>query len=485
MKKRFIILFLCGWFCTSCSEFLNLKPDNQQVVYTLEDVKVSMSAYLYAMCSPVQYPLYYNNVVVGFPYSKRPCANFVMYSDDIMMTKAVDNAYSRIYENNYLEDVNWEGRTFAETFWKSAYLNIGYLNTVLNDLENAEDKHEDMEEYERISGEARVFRAYYVFKLLQLFAPYKNNELGIPVNFDAEEVVGSARWSQSKVYETIIGELNEVLEYKTASTNWNAFYRPDVIKALLAEIYWFKAQSGAAEESDWENAAKYSGELIERYEPISSTEGYLEIFEAERTTPGSFVKNNTHALVLFSMYSNLYSFWGNATSRYHQAPSTELLEMFDETDIRFNAFFKNIGSSTTPSYCVNKIVYDEDLVVLFRSDEMYLINAEANLHVSPEKAEEVFLKYAKAKLPSYELTGDLESAILKERRKEFCFEMDFRWLDMKRFGLAISREGLDIDSDEVKTYSLEQDDYRYALPIPAESELNHNDKVEQNPGWEF
>ena len=63
--------------------------------------------------------------------------------------------------------------------------------------------------------------------------------------------------------------------------------------------------------------------------------------------------------------------------------------------------------------------------------------------------------------------------------------MDFRWLDMKRFGLAISREGLDIDSDEVKTYSLEQDDYRYALPIPAESELNHNDKVEQNPGWEF
>lgn len=126
-----VLLVLSSW---------NLKPDNQQVVYTLEDVKVSMSAYLYAMCSPVQYPLYYNDVLVGFPYSKRPCANFVMYSDDILMTKAVDNAYSRIYDENYLE--MWTGgKNFAESFWSCAYLNIGYLNTVLHDLENVGNEY--------------------------------------------------------------------------------------------------------------------------------------------------------------------------------------------------------------------------------------------------------------------------------------------------------------------------------------------------------
>lgn len=401
MRKKIIMLFLCGWFCSSCSEFLNLKPDNQQVVYTLEDVKVSMSAYLYAMCSPVQYPLYYNDVLVGFPYSKRPCANFVMYSDDILMTKAVDNAYSRIYEENYLEDVDWEGRTFAESFWSCAYLNIGYLNTVLHDLENVGNEYKNMEDYERISGEARVFRAYYIFKLLQLFAPYGDNELGIPVNFDSEEVIGSSRWSQTKVYETIIKELNEVLKYETVADNWNAMFRSDVIKALLAEVYWFKARSGAAEESDWTNAAKYSGELIERYEPISSTEEYFKVFNAENTAPGAFVRDNAHVLVLFSMYSNLYSFWGAPSATAYQAPNTELLQMFDKNDIRFNAFFKNIGTDSNPLYCVNKIVYEEDLVVLFRSDEMYLINAEANLHVQPARAEEVFLKYVKAKLPSY------------------------------------------------------------------------------------
>ena len=311
MKTRLVILLLCACFHFSCSEFLNLKPDNQQVVYTMEDVKVSMSAYLRAMCSPDQYTLQYNTDWLSFPFSKRPCANFVMYSDDIVMTKAVDNAYSRIYEDNYWEDLNWEGRTFAETFWKCAYLNIGYLNNVLHDLENADDKYEDMDEYEQISGEARVFRAYYVFKLLQLFAPYKDNELGIPVNFDFEKVEGEGRMSQSEVYDLIIRELNDVLGYKAVADNWNGLYSPDVIKAFLAEVYWFKAQSGAAEDTDWENAAKYSGELMERYQPISTTEGYLEVFEAERTAPGSFVKNSTRALVLFSMYSNLYSFYND------------------------------------------------------------------------------------------------------------------------------------------------------------------------------
>ena len=130
-------------------------------------------------------------------------------------------------------------------------------------------------------------------------------------------------------------------------------------------------------------------------------------------------------------------------------------------------------------------MYDEDLVVLFRSDEMYLINAEANLYINPEKAQEVFLRYVTAKLPSYELRGNLQEEIMKERRKEFCFEMDFRWLDMKRFGVEVHREGLDLDGENVKVYSLDKDDYRYALPIPMDAELSWNDKIEQNPNWEF
>ena len=76
--KRFIIV-IWSITCLSCTDFLNLKPDNKQVVYTLEDVKVSMSTYLWALCSPNQITVYFNNVMIGFPYSKRPCAEFCMY----------------------------------------------------------------------------------------------------------------------------------------------------------------------------------------------------------------------------------------------------------------------------------------------------------------------------------------------------------------------------------------------------------------------
>ena len=57
-----------------------------------------------------------------------------------------------------------------------------------------------------------------------------------------------------------------------------------------------------------------------------------------------------------------------------------------------------------------------------------------------------------------------------------------RWLVLYRLKIAVSREGIDEKSQQVKTYKLESNDYRYALKIPIESELVYN-KIPQNPGW--
>ena len=72
--------------------------------------------------------------------------------------------------------------------------------------------------------------------------------------------------------------------------------------------------------------------------------------------------------------------------------------------------------------------------------------------------------------------------IFKERRKEFCYELGSRWIDMKRLGLKVSRLGINKDGAGMREYALEADDYRYTLPIPEDSELDYN-KIEQNPGW--
>ena len=53
---------------------------------------------------------------------------------------------------------------------------------------------------------------------------------------------------------------------------------------------------------------------------------------------------------------------------------------------------------------------------------------------------------------------------------------------MKRYGISVNRIGYSKENKGTQTYSLESDDYRYALPIPLDIELNYNN-IEQNPEW--
>ncbi len=35
---------------------------------------------------------------------------------------------------------------------------------------------------------------------------------------------------------------------------------------------------------------------------------------------------------------------------------------------------------------------------------------------------------------------DLDQEIINERRREFCYQTDMRWLDMKRYGIGTNQE---------------------------------------------
>ena len=92
--------------------------------------------------------------------------------------------------------------------------------------------------------------------------------------------------------------------------------------------------------------------------------------------------------------------------------------------------------------------------------------------------------FRRARVPGYNtsVTGDILAEVLKERRLELCFENGSRWLDMKRLGISCTRSGFDKESSGTKEYTLDANDYRYALPIPTDIELDYND-ISQNPGW--
>lgn len=487
--KKLILLILTVGACISCSDFLNLKPKNKVVVYTQEDVKESMSAYLFAIASE-DMPVSFNGYSLTYPFDSDADVALVMYGDDVDMPAFFDYQIGEDYEKMYNQCIEWKGLDLAERMWKRLFVSIGYMNELLKNLDNAPDG--DPDEYERIAGEAKVFRAYYIFKLTQLYSPYKQNDYGIPLNLDADNVTGCERWKQTDVYNVIIDELQEVLNYQALPTKWNVMYDKNIIYAMLAQIYCYKAGSAAAEETDWVNAEKYSEMLITKYPLENSEADFMAEFVPEPQI-GIF-KNNLHALLTLVRWGDKtgYRFapWGAEDER--QLPSKELVDLINEfpNDIRANSFIGYQKMRDEMKWYIGKWnfyihrTYYNTCSVLFRIAEMNLINAEAKARMGNiEAAKELLVKFRQTRIPGYtSFSGDILQEILKERRKELCYESDSRFMDIKRLGLAVTRKGLDVNTNRVGDYSLEANDYRYTLPIPNDAELMYN-KIPQNPGW--
>jgi hypothetical protein len=66
-----------------------------------------------------------------------------------------------------------------------------------------------------------------------------------------------------------------------------------------------------------------------------------------------------------------------------------------------------------------------------------------------------------------------------ERRRELSFEENFRWVDIKRWGLAITHHFID-ENGVATDYTLPAGSPLYALPIPYNA-IYRNDQLTQNP----
>ena len=182
---------------------------------------------------------------------------------------------------------------------------------------------------------------------------------------------------------------------------------------------------------------------------------------------------------------NSYAFWGIPQYGTGQVVAPDLLETYTPGDYRPDLYFY---VSEEDGVMYQKFEYVtwtlSDYITLFRVADMYLICAEANTRLNRPKGKELLETFKKSRITGFTTYNgnDVLDEIIRERRKEFCGEYDMRWLDMKRLNMAVSREGIDEKSQQVKTYKLGSNDYRYALKIPIESELVYN-KIPQNPGW--
>ena len=489
MKKYIILILFLGLGFTSCEDFLNLIPKNQKVVTTVEDVRVEMLSYWsahtydstpvlsYGSASNLSLPLY-NDVNV----------HLCIYGDNLFLDEF--NRHSDITEKvmaHFRIDRDWKGLGLASAMWSSVYCSIGFMNSIIDDLTLM---NPTKEEYETIGGEARMVRAWCLFKLMQFFCPYDMDEYGVPLNLDSQNTEPQPRRTLTELYDFIESELKEISTFTTVPEAWNFFCHPTFIHSFMAEMYMYRAMSAAAKEDDWENAEYYSGLLIENYN-IESTSGVLaSMFSSanvQYTTKHSYCALRLATKRFCGIGGQFTSIWGLNNA---QQPSPELWNLYAENDIRREAWFVQKEDEGVMRVFVSKPEVSlwgpaADVLVLYRKAEMYLINCEAKCRQGrSDEAAEMLYAFREKGIPGYNepIGEDVLDEILKERRRELCFEYGSRWLDMKRFGLTCARTYIDDKTSEIVEDVLTGDDYRYTLPIPVDIEIDYNN-IPQNPGW--
>lgn len=474
-KYRILLCMLLIMGISSCDKFLNVTPKNVISMDDMESIKKALAGFLNNIA----------NARSGITGKDIPWSPFgYIYGGLMDYTTEVD--LSRLPEKEFTDDevrrADWRS-TSTQSFWGSFYGPIGLMNLIIHESATATGE-EDMRDY--VMGEAYVIRAYCFFKLVQFYAPYKDNQLGIPVcleTYEDFEDVSVKRSTQKEVYAQILSDIHEA-EIRLARTNsrgaFNIMYASSVINRLLAQIYHFKALSAAAAPDDWTKAILYASKETTGKKLESNPAALKKIFK-----PNSQPVLNDAECAL-RVYTEGSGFSGTMQGLVFDQSFYQTYFPADEGDIRRDLYFKVSGNNLQ---CDKYSTFSDYWNIYwyythfgFRLAETFLIQAEA-LVMSDQlpEAKEILTKFKQARYTQVFTIPEGREALLqdiyRERRKEFVAEGDVSWLDMKRLGVIAEREIGGI------TFKLTgEGDYRYTFPIP-QSEIKLNKEIWQNPGW--
>ena len=495
MKKLMTIL-LAAVLLASCDKFLDLKPENIKVVSTVEDYRDLLASYMRYLKTPNRTQM---TILGGYYHPAFDVANAFAYRTGELTPNKESSYYDATlgeYTTAGVKRLTWEETT---NLWNTYYSFLGPINMIIGGIETAEGDDERLRDY--VKGEALVWRAYSYLKLLQYYSPYKTgNEYGVPIYLKPYEDPGNAmpaRETQTMVYQQILSDCEEVLKLleRTPSTNWNCAYEPVFVHSLLAHIYWYKAMSVVAEETDWQNALEHAEFAMKGRTFVYDPTVFASLFDA--TAGKEFTNDEFNVRLIDGTRGYLVDvmnkyYQGSLVPYAETAPDPDFYALFKSDDVRKQTYFRE--------QLDNSIKYDKynisantnifvqwglgsagGIVMLFRSAEMQLIKAEALYRLGREgEAREALNFFKQGRYLDVEgsyTESDLLSEILKERKLEFYHEQDMWWLDMKRQGTRMERVV------NGTLYVLEPDDFRWCFPIPN-SELEANKNMVQTPGWD-
>lgn len=360
--------------------------------------------------------------------------------------------------------------------WFYYYKVIGNANTIICRVDDAEGSEQ---EKNFLKAQALTFRAYAYSQLVQLYSKRwmdSNNGATRGVVLRLDESKDEMPTSTLKeCYDQIYQDLNDAIKLYTTSgmdRSKDEKYLPNLNAAYA--VY----ARAAVNREDWATAAQYA--------PLAR-QGYNLMSNSDYVDGGFNTENNEWIWKVYSSeeetlyYYQYYAYEGsNASSsicrNYPSAISKELFNQIPETDVRHTMFLDpktdsytaSNGAAGTALSARAKAEYGSKLYStsrifaymqfkqqtkaqpgvgefsIFRSAEMYLIEAEADCHLNKyTEAQNLLeeLNNQSGRNPSYSCTKT-GNDLLEEVRLYYRIEMwgeGRDWFNYKRWGLPIVR----------------------------------------------
>lgn len=510
MKKIYLSILSLGLVFTSCDMNLN-EPGT---ITDTESIKTALDCRAYR-----------NNMYSNF--RAITSGTYVYYSElemDQFLGMAGNGNRGLYFSNANLTS----SYSDLNTLYNAMYTTMKGINFFLEHgpsvAESSSATAEEKVEIARYIAEAKFFRAYNYYFLLDHYCKYNSADLekeGLGCQLvtkyeptgDTSKYPGrsSLKATLVRINDDLTDAFNGLVEYEKTDNSFcspNASYLSSyAVAALQARVALITEQYQAAIDKATYviGNTKYALAEGDDYYDMWATDASDELIMVP------FVDSNESSYV--SSINDGWNYWSNFPQRIDYAPTSAVINYYDQTnDIRFDSFFYygddmdfgDLGSCSLYVFAKfpgnNSLISGQDYFKNkpkpFRLSEQYLILAEANNALSKDtEACKALNKIRAARIDGYtdvNLTGNaLRDAIRQERAKELIGE-GFRMSDLRRWGLGFSRESSYPMNPEAEgffipstvTVKFEPNDYRYIWPIPYdEMQVNPQLKGQQNPGY--
>lgn len=463
MKKYIVIictgvLILLNWSCSKDSLEPTLAQEKavETSIMSAEDIQ----GLLYGAYDIVSWSSYYGR-------------DYIIYNE-IMADNAFANSNSGRFLTVSAMDMG-DNDGYALNTWTSIYNMIAIANIIINQDPGSLEGDED--EIRHIMGQAYALRAMGHFDLLKLYGQQHViggiQTAGIPImkEYKGDNLMPE-RNSVAEVKSAVEEDIQSALEYMSVTLNDNSkeFITTYGVYALKSRVALYF--------EDWDSVVSAAEEIISsgEYEIIDET-----AFVGSWSTDGAI--NSIFELAVDNVDNNNINglsqiYRGNAYGDIQAL--ADIQTIFDAGDIRNSAEMIGIEAATGLLRNMGKYPSADysDNISIFRYEEVILNYAEALFELDNSDPDALtYLNMVPAKRGALPYAACTKENILKERRRELCFE-GFRFTDLARTGSDIPLPSPLEQSHGGPVYGSSN----YAFPIP-QAEMNANSNMVQNFGY--